>query len=121
MTSSNQSVFHLRQTGLLFTHRKATTFLTHNLNGIIITKNVKIFAVAATLSLISFGSFAAEQVSQPADGAQKIGVISVAGPTTLGGLENKLAAQASDAGASSFRIISVTGNNRMHADAEIYK
>jgi multiple stress resistance protein BhsA len=121
MTSSNQSVFHARRTGLLFTHRKATTFLSHNLNGIIIMKNVKIFAVAATLSLISFGSFAAEQVTQPADGAQKIGVISVAGPTTLGGLESKLAAQAADAGASSYRILSVTGNNRMHADAEIYK
>ncbi len=84
-------------------------------------KNIKIFAVAATLSLISFGSFAAQQVSQPADGAQAIGMISVAGPTTLGGLESKLAAQASEAGASSYRIIAVTGNNRMHANAEIYK
>jgi len=84
-------------------------------------KNVKIFAVAATLSLISFGSFAAQQVAQPIEGQQKLGVISAAGATTLGGLESKLAAQANEAGASSYRIISVTGNNRMHADAEIYK
>ncbi|STQ42422.1 Multiple stress resistance protein BhsA precursor [Ewingella americana] len=55
------------------------------------------------------------------DGQQKLGVISASGPTTIGGLESKLAAQASDAGASSYRIISVTGNNRLHADAEIYK
>jgi multiple stress resistance protein BhsA len=121
MTFSNQSVFHLPATGLLFTHRKAITFLSNNLNGIYIMKNVKIFAVAATLSLISFGSFAAQQVTQPMDGQQKLGVISASGPTTIGGLESKLAAQASDAGASSYRIISVTGNNRLHADAEIYK
>ncbi|MBU9818633.1 MULTISPECIES: multiple stress resistance protein BhsA [Rahnella] len=84
-------------------------------------KNVKIFAVAATLSLISFGSFAAQQVTQPSGDMQKIGVISAANSTTLSGLEAKLSQQAKDAGASSYRIISVTGNNKLHADAEIYK
>src|SRR5471030_2503995 len=105
MTFSNQSVFHPASISLLFTHRKATTFLSNNLNGIYIMKNVKIFAVAATLSLISFGSFAAQQVTQQIDGQQKLGVISAAGATTIGGLESKLAAQASEAGASSYRIL----------------
>jgi len=84
-------------------------------------KNVKIFAVAATLSLISFGSFAAQEINQPSNDMQKIGVISAANATTLGCLEAKLSEQAKEAGASSYRIISVTGNNKLHADAEIYK
>ena len=49
-------------------------------------KNVKIFAVAATLSLISFGSFAAQQINQPTSDMQKLGVISAANSTTIGGL-----------------------------------
>ncbi|MBU9808548.1 DUF1471 domain-containing protein, partial [Rahnella sp. SL6] len=71
-------------------------------------KNVKIFAVAATLSLISFGSFAAQQINQPTNDMQKIGVISAANSTSISGLEAKLSQQAQEAGASSYRIISVT-------------
>ena len=84
-------------------------------------KNVKIFAVAATHSLKSIRSFAAQQVNHPSADMHKIGVISAANSTTLSGLESKLSQQAKEAGASSYRIISVTGNNKLHADAEIYK
>ncbi|TKI02338.1 multiple stress resistance protein BhsA [Martelella alba] len=84
-------------------------------------KNVKIVAVAAIFSLTSFGSFAVEQIAQPVDGQQAIGVVSASGALTLSGLESKLARQAENAGASSYRIISATGNNKLHADAEIYK
>ena len=58
---------------------------------------------------------------QPVDGQQAIGVVSASGALTLSGLESKLARQAENAGASSYRIISVTGNNKLHANAEIYK
>lgn len=84
-------------------------------------KNVKTFAVAAIFSLTSFGSFAVEQIVHPVDGQQAIGVVSASGALTQSGLESKLARQAENAGASSYRIISVTGNNKLHADAEIYK
>lgn len=85
-------------------------------------KSIKYFAVAATLSLASFASFAAQNVSeQPADHAQKIGVITANGHTNLDSLESSLANQAKLAGASSYRITSVTGNNRMSASAVIYK
>ncbi|WP_369789381.1 YdgH/BhsA/McbA-like domain containing protein [Rouxiella sp. WC2420] len=84
-------------------------------------KSIKYFAVAATLSLASFATFAAQEVSQPADGAQKIGVVTASGATTLDSLETDLANQAKQAGASSYRITSVTGNNLMNASAVLYK
>ncbi|EIC85627.1 YdgH/BhsA/McbA-like domain containing protein [Serratia sp. M24T3] len=84
-------------------------------------KSIKYFAVAATLSLASFATFAAQEVSQPTDGAQKIGVVTASGATTLDSLETDLANQAKQAGASSYRITSVTGNNLMNASAVLYK
>lgn len=84
-------------------------------------KNVKTFVVAAIFSLTSFGSFAVEQVVQPVHGQQEIGAISASGALTLTDLESELACKAKNAGASSYRITSVTGNNKLHADAEIYK
>lgn len=84
-------------------------------------KSIKYFAVAATLSLASFATFAAQEVSQPAAGAQKIGVVTASGATTLDSLDSDLANQAKEAGASSYRITSVTGNNLMNASAVMYK
>ncbi|MCC3720200.1 multiple stress resistance protein BhsA [Rouxiella badensis] len=84
-------------------------------------KSIKYFAVAAALSFASFATFAAQEVSQPADGAQKIGVVTASGATTLDSLNNDLANQAKQAGASSYRITSVTGNNLMSASAVLYK
>ncbi len=84
-------------------------------------KSIKYFAVAATLTLASFTTFAAQEVSQPAAGAQKMGVVTASGATTLDSLESDLANQAKEAGASSYRITSVTGNNLMNASAVLYK
>ncbi|WAT00698.1 multiple stress resistance protein BhsA [Rouxiella chamberiensis] len=81
-------------------------------------KSIKYFAVAATLSLASFASLAASPIE---DGAQKIGVVTAHGATNLDALESDVAAQAKQAGASSYRITSVTGNNRMSASAVLYK
>ncbi len=84
-------------------------------------KSIKYFAVAATLSMASFATFAMQEVPQPAQGAHKIGVITASGETTLDALESDLANQAKEAGATSYRITSVTGNNLMNASAVLYK
>lgn len=84
-------------------------------------KNVKYAIAAIALSTLSFGSFAAEQVtSAPAD-QQQVGVISITGGHDLTSVENGLADKAAQSGAKSFRVISVTGNNVMHGTAEIYE
>ncbi|MEB7538488.1 DUF1471 domain-containing protein [Pantoea anthophila] len=68
-------------------------------------KNVKALSIAAlaTLSLISFGSF-----------AQSVSVTS----STLDGAESKIAAQAQGA---QYKITEANTNNRVHMTAELYK
>lgn len=84
-------------------------------------KNIKIFAAAVVLATASFASVAAEQPSsQPPADAQKIGVISVAGASNLSTLETELAKKAAASGASSYRIISAGGQNKLHGTAEIF-
>ncbi|MEN4610075.1 YdgH/BhsA/McbA-like domain containing protein [Pantoea agglomerans] len=70
-------------------------------------KNVKALSIAAlaTLSLISFGSF-----------AESISVTS----STLDGAESKIAAQAKEQGAQ-YKITEANTNNRVHMTAELYK
>jgi multiple stress resistance protein BhsA len=59
-------------------------------------KNVKYAVAAIALSALSFGSFAAEQVSALAD-------------------------KAAQSGAKSYHITSITGSNELHGTAEIYQ
>ncbi|WP_250870358.1 multiple stress resistance protein BhsA [Hafnia paralvei] len=84
-------------------------------------KSIKNLAVVLALSITAFAASAADLSSAPTSDMQKMGVVSVSGATTLDGLEARVAAKAEQAGASSYRIISTTGNNRMHATAELYK
>lgn len=87
-------------------------------------KSIKNLAVVLALSVTAFAASAASAAdlsSAPTSDMQKMGVVSVSGATTLDGLEARVAAKAEQAGASSYRIISTTGNNRMHATAELYK
>jgi len=67
-------------------------------------KNVKALSIAS-LSLISFGSF-----------AESISVTS----STLDGAESKIAAQAQEHGAQ-YKITEANTNNRVHMTAELYK
>lgn len=84
-------------------------------------KNIKFFATALLLTTASFASVAAEQpANQPAAGAQKIGVVSVSGASNLSTLENELASKAAASGASSYRIISAGGQNKLYGTAEIF-
>lgn len=72
-------------------------------------KTIKTLVVAAAFSIVSFGSFAAE-----------IGTVTATG-NTLDGLESTFAAKAAAAGATSYKIIEASGQNRMHGTAILYK
>lgn len=74
-------------------------------------KSIKTFAAVMALASLSFGTFAAEQV----------GTVSVSGAHTLGSFEAQVAAKAHAAGASSYRIVSATGNDQLRGTAVLYK
>lgn len=65
-------------------------------------------------------AFSAEVINSDA-GKIKIGVVSAGDASTLDDLVAKLAAQADKKGASSFKVLSATGNNKLHGVAEIYQ
>ena len=84
-------------------------------------KSIKITLAAVALSGLTFGAFAAEQVSSDPLNQQKIGTISAQGGSSLDSIEAQLNAKAEAAGAKSFRITSTTGQNKLHGTAVIYQ
>ena len=72
-------------------------------------KSIKTFVavIALAASFCSFGSFAAQTVTASA--------------STLDGAEAKIAAQAQEAGASSYKITQAFTGNRVHMTAELNK
>ncbi len=85
-------------------------------------KNVKYAVAAIALSALSFGSFAAEQVSSAPAGQQAVGVINVTGGQDVTSVAGALADKAAQSGAKSYRITSIIGNsNKLHGTAEIYQ
>lgn len=73
------------------------------------------------LGFMSVNVASAAQEINHADGKEKIGVISASNAYTLDDLSNALSRKADEQGATSFKILSTTGNNRLHGVAEIYK
>lgn len=69
-------------------------------------KNIKTFVAVVALAS-SFGTFAAQTVT--------------ATDTTLSGAEAKIAAQAQQAGASSYQITEAYNGNQVHMTAELTK
>jgi len=69
-------------------------------------KSIKTFVAVIALAS-SFGSFAAQTVTASA--------------STLDGAEAKIAAQAQEAGASSYKITQAFSGNRVHMTAELNK
>jgi len=69
-------------------------------------KNIKTFVAAIALAT-SFGAFAAQTVT--------------ATGTTMDSAEAKIAAQAQEAGASSYKITQAFTGNRVHMTAELNK
>ncbi|WP_192459075.1 multiple stress resistance protein BhsA [Musicola keenii] len=80
--------------------------------------NIKTTLAAIALSALSFASFAATEVQAPQ--GQEIGSVS-ANASTLDGLSARLAAKAEQAGAKSFQIVSVSGDDTLHGNAVLYK
>lgn len=73
------------------------------------------------MGFISVNSASAAQEINHADGKEKIGVVSASNAYTLDELSDALSRKADEQGATSFKILSTTGNNRLHGVAEIYK
>ena len=69
-------------------------------------KSIKTFVAVMTLA-VPFGSFAAQTVTATA--------------ATIDGAEAKIAAQAEQAGASSYKITQAYTGNRVHMTAELTK
>lgn len=84
-------------------------------------KNVKTLFAAVILSSLSFASFAAVQVQASPAGQQEIGTVAATAGSNLSSLENQLAQKAEASGASSYRITSVTGSDKLHGTAVLYK
>ncbi|OAT23798.1 putative exported protein [Buttiauxella gaviniae ATCC 51604] len=73
------------------------------------------------MGFISVNTASVAQEINHADGKQKIGVVSASNAYTLDELSDVLSRKADGEGATSFKILSTTGNNRLHGVAEIYK
>ncbi|TPG63859.1 multiple stress resistance protein BhsA [Ewingella americana] len=84
-------------------------------------KNLTMTLAAIALATASFTTLAATEVQSAPANSQSIGVVSAQAGSNLASLENKLAAKADANGASSYRIISASGDNRLYGTAELYK
>ncbi|MCM7822884.1 DUF1471 domain-containing protein [Enterobacter hormaechei] len=80
-----------------------------------------ILITTLVMGFISMNTASAAQEISHADGKEKIGVVSTSNAYTLDDLSNALSRKADEQGATSFKILSTTGNNRLHGVAEIYK
>ncbi|EOC4893939.1 DUF1471 domain-containing protein [Klebsiella quasipneumoniae] len=67
-----------------------------------------------------YAASAAQEIDH-ADGKEKMGVASASNAYTLDDLSNALSRKADEQEATSFKILSTTGNNRLHGVAEIYQ
>lgn len=83
-------------------------------------KSVKLMIIAL-VSLISINSAFASGVTQKPHESQTLGTVSASGAYSLDDLTEKLADKAESKGATSFKIISAGGENKMYGVAEIYK
>lgn len=73
------------------------------------------------MGIISVNTASAAQEINQVDGKQKIGVVSASNVYTLDELSNELSRKADEQGATSFKILSTTGKNKLQGVAEIYK
>ncbi|WP_225759460.1 DUF1471 domain-containing protein [Leclercia sp. Marseille-Q4284] len=73
------------------------------------------------MGFISVNAASAAQEINHAVGKEKMGVVSASNAYTLDELSDVLSRKADEQGATSFKILSTTGDNRLHGVAEIYK
>ncbi|CAM3909553.1 MULTISPECIES: multiple stress resistance protein BhsA [Rahnella] len=84
-------------------------------------KNIAMTLAALTLATASFSALAATEVQSAPAGEQTIGTISASSNGNLSTLQSKLNAKATEAGATSYRIIGASGENHLYGTAELYK
>jgi len=84
-------------------------------------KTIAMTFAALTLATASFATLAATEGQAAPAGQQVLGTISASSTGSLSTLQSKLNAKASEAGASSYRIIGASGENHLYGTAEIYK
>jgi len=84
-------------------------------------KTLAMTLAALTLATASFSTLAATEVQSAPAGEQTIGTISASSNGDLSTLQSKLNAKATEAGATSYRIIGASGENHMYGTAELYK
>jgi len=84
-------------------------------------KTIAMTFAAITLATASFTTLAATEVQSAPAGQQSLGMVSASTTGSLSGLQSELNAKASQAGASSYRIIGASGNNQLYGTAELYK
>lgn len=77
--------------------------------------------ISLVVGFITVNAASAAQEISHADGKEKLGVVTASNAYTLDDLANALSRKADEQGATSFKILSTTGNNRLHGVAEIYK
>ena len=80
-----------------------------------------ILITTLVMGFISVSAASAAQEINRAVGKEKIGVVSASNAYTLDELSDALSLKAEKQGATSFKILSTTGDNRLHGVAEIYK
>ncbi|MEO3989913.1 YdgH/BhsA/McbA family protein [Pseudocitrobacter cyperus] len=73
------------------------------------------------VGFISVNTVSAAQEVNHADGKEKIGVVSASNAYTLDELTDALSHKADEKGATAFKVLSASGNNKLHGTAEIYK
>ena len=84
-------------------------------------KTIAMTIAALTLATASFSALAATEVQSVPAGEQTIGTVSASSNGDLSTLQSKLNAKATEAGASSYRIICASGENHLYGTAELYK
>ena len=82
-------------------------------------KSTLFILIVSTLASLNIAS-AAQQITDTT-GKEKIGVVSVGNTLSLDELTVELSLKADARGATSFKILSASGNNKMHGVAEIYR
>jgi len=84
-------------------------------------KTIAMTIAALTLATASFSALAATEVQSAPAGEQTIGTVSASSNGDLSTLQSKLNAKATEAGATSYRIIGASGENHLYGTAELYK
>ncbi|WP_329503115.1 YdgH/BhsA/McbA-like domain containing protein [Klebsiella aerogenes] len=85
------------------------------------TIRIIIATAALTSPALAFAGTPQMVTSSEAISLQKIGTVSAGGAATLDELDTSLAMKASEAGASHYRILNASGNNKLYGVAVLYR